>query len=92
MTERLNGFQRELDVELEKLRQFYFWIHLTADMGCGICFVVGSVFFFYQSLLYDGTWLFLIGSILFAAKPFIRLFHELHRRHRIHLSQVAEKS
>lgn len=92
MTERLNGFQRELDVELEKLRQFYFWIHLTADMGCGICFVIGSVFFFYQSLLYDGTWLFLIGSILFAAKPFIRLFHELHRRHRIHQAQAAEKS
>lgn len=92
MTERLNGFQRELDTELEKLRQFYFWIHLTADLGCGICFVIGSVFFFYQSLLYDGTWLFLIGSILFAAKPFIRLFHELHRRHRIHGIQTAEKS
>ncbi|POF29345.1 YrhK family protein [Roseibium marinum] len=40
-------------------------------------FVVGSVFFFYESLLYAGTWLFLVGSILFAVRPSIRLLLEL---------------
>jgi uncharacterized membrane protein YgdD (TMEM256/DUF423 family) len=41
-------------------------------------FIVGSIFFFYESLLYAGTWLFLIGSILFAVRPSIRLLLELH--------------
>jgi len=41
-------------------------------------FIVGSIFFFYESLLYAGTWLFLIGSILFAVRPTIRLLLELH--------------
>lgn len=40
-------------------------------------FVIGSIFFFYESLLYTGTWLFLIGSILFAVRPTIRLLLEL---------------
>ncbi|WP_306030609.1 YrhK family protein [Stappia sp. MMSF_3263] len=43
-----------------------------------VLFVVGSVFFFYDSLLFAGTWLFLIGSILFAVRPTIRLALELH--------------
>lgn len=42
-----------------------------------VFFIVGSVFFFYESLLYAGTWLFLIGSILFAVRPTIRLLLEL---------------
>ncbi|GGB54647.1 hypothetical protein GCM10011316_28380 [Roseibium aquae] len=41
-------------------------------------FVVGSIFFFYESLLFAGTWLFLIGSVLFAVRPTIRLLLELH--------------
>lgn len=40
-------------------------------------FILGSVFFFYESLLFAGTWLFLIGSILFAVRPTIRLLLEL---------------
>jgi hypothetical protein len=79
VTERLNGFQRELEDALEAVRRRYFWIHLTVDFLAGISFVVGSVFFFYPSLVYAGTWLFLVGSILFAAKPSVRLAHELKR-------------
>jgi hypothetical protein len=79
MTERLNGFDEEVDEILEALRKRYFWIHLIADFLAGFCFVFGSLFFFYQSLIYAGTWLFLVGSILFASKPTIRLAHQLHR-------------
>lgn len=43
-----------------------------------LMFIIGSIFFFYESLLYAGTWLFLIGSILFAVRPSIRLLLELH--------------
>ena len=42
-----------------------------------VTFVVGSIFFFYESLLFAGTWLFLIGSIFFAIRPSIRLLLEL---------------
>jgi hypothetical protein len=79
MTERLNGFDQEIDEILEALRQRYFWIHLIADFLAGFCFVVGSILFFYPDLVYAGTWLFLIGSLLFASKPTIRLAHQLHR-------------
>ena len=43
-----------------------------------LCFIIGSVFFFYPSLEYAGTWLFLVGSILFALRPTVRLAMEIH--------------
>lgn len=43
-----------------------------------VTFIIGSIFFFYDSLLFAGTWLFVIGSILFAVRPTIRLLLELH--------------
>ena len=43
-----------------------------------IAFVIGSILFFYSSLMVAGTWLFLVGSILFAVRPSIRLMLELH--------------
>lgn len=42
-----------------------------------LAFIVGSIFFFYESLIYAGTWLFLVGSVLFAVRPSIRLLLEL---------------
>ncbi len=79
MPERILGYAREVHPKVERLRRLYFWAHLGADFGCGLCFVVGSVFFFYDSLMRAGTWLFLVGSLLFAAKPTLRLLHELQR-------------
>lgn len=43
-----------------------------------IAFIAGSILFFYSALVIAGTWLFLIGSILFAVRPSIRLLLELH--------------
>ncbi|PFG64652.1 YrhK-like protein [Thioclava sp. ES.031] len=51
--------------------------YTVVDFGAAFCFVIGSIFFFYESLMIPGTWLFLIGSLLFAAKPSIRLWREL---------------
>lgn len=42
-----------------------------------LTFIVGSIFFFYPRLVFAGTWLFLIGSFLFAVRPSIRLLLEL---------------
>lgn len=52
-------------------------IYTAVDFGAAICFVVGSVLFFSEELQTAGTWLFLVGSILFAAKPSLRLAREL---------------
>ena len=50
----------------------------VVEFLAALMFIIGSVFFFYDSLLYAGTWPFLIGSILFAVRPTIRLLLELH--------------
>lgn len=47
------------------------------SFSAAVCFVVGSAFYFYESLHSAGTWLFLIGSVLFALKPVISLAREL---------------
>jgi len=49
----------------------------VVEFLAALFFVIGSIFFFYDSLIYAGTWLFLIGSILFAARPTVRLLLEL---------------
>lgn len=52
--------------------------YTAVAFGGAICFVVGSVLFFSPSSQTTATWFFLIGSLLFAAKPTLRLARELH--------------
>ena len=47
------------------------------DFCAAICFVVGSALFFFESTQVNATWLFLIGSIFFAAKPCLRVVREI---------------
>ncbi|KAA2312944.1 hypothetical protein DL237_16110 [Pseudooceanicola sediminis] len=51
--------------------------YTLVDFGAAFCFVLGSIFFFSERLMTPGTWLFLIGSLLFAAKPTLRLVREI---------------
>lgn len=51
--------------------------YTLADFSAAFSFVIGSVFFFFEGLMTAGTWLFLFGSILFAAKPTIRLIRDI---------------
>jgi len=52
-------------------------VYTVVDFAAAFLFIVGSVFFFYASLTYWGTWMFLVGSVCFALKPTIRLVREL---------------
>jgi hypothetical protein len=52
-------------------------VYPVVDFAAAFLFIVGSVFFFYASLTYWGTWMFLVGSVCFALKPTIRLVREL---------------
>lgn len=51
--------------------------HTLADFLAAVCFVIGSVMFFFEAWQTPGTWLFLIGSLLFALKPSLRLAREI---------------
>ena len=73
-------FSRDHRQGTDRQRRIYaaFEIAYTfVDFAAAICFVIGSVMFFFEEWQTPGTWLFLIGSILFALKPTLRLAREL---------------
>ncbi|WP_163848575.1 YrhK family protein [Pseudooceanicola aestuarii] len=51
--------------------------YTMVDFAAAATFIVGSVLFFFQDLQTAGTWFFLVGSILFAVKPTLRMAREL---------------
>ena len=80
MTEQNLIFDTPAHEQSPEQRRFYAYTEIAytvVDFGAAACFVVGSILFFYESLSVPATWLFLIGSLLFAAKPSIRLWREL---------------
>ncbi|WP_417807265.1 YrhK family protein [Thioclava sp.] len=80
MTQQPRLFSTPAHEQTPAQRRFYALTEIAytcVDFGAAICFVVGSVLFFYASLSVPATWLFLIGSLLFAAKPSIRLWREI---------------
>ncbi|GHB16388.1 YrhK family protein [Salinicola rhizosphaerae] len=60
------------------VRQRYEVLSIVNDILIGVWFVIGSVFFFYESLAYAGTWLFVIGSVEMLIRPVIRLTRKIH--------------
>ncbi|ORE93430.1 YrhK family protein [Acuticoccus yangtzensis] len=66
--------------------------YTLVDFGAALCFVVGSVLFFWEATMVAGTWAFLVGSVLFAAKPSIRLARELRKLGHGRTSEVARKA
>ncbi|MEM6943653.1 MAG: YrhK family protein [Pseudomonadota bacterium] len=57
---------------------FYEKLYTVVDFVASATFVVGSILFFYESLVITGTWLFLIGSICFGLRPTVKLLREFH--------------
>lgn len=53
-------------------------VYTFVDLAAGLTFVVGSILFFEDSLVYSGTWCFLLGSICFAVRPLVRFLREYH--------------
>jgi len=67
----------EMDDDSRRVYALYEMAHTLVDLGAALCFIVGSFFFFSDELQYAGTWLFVIGSFLFAVKPTLRFAREL---------------
>jgi hypothetical protein len=53
-------------------------VRTLVDFGAAVCFVIGSAFFFFDSMATPADWLFLVGSILFALKPTIDVVRSAH--------------
>jgi len=57
---------------------FYERLYTLVDFSAAIMFVAGSYLFFFPTKSTPATWLFLIGSICFAARPTVRVMREFH--------------
>lgn len=81
---------RSLDLRLGHhelvLSKRYETASIANDVLIGIWFIVGSIFFFFASMMTAGTVLFLIGSVQMTIRPAIRLAR------RIHLQNVAGRA
>ncbi|WP_110707721.1 YrhK family protein [Salinicola sp. CR57] len=94
-TDRSAGVNQGLTLHFGRdeliIRRRYEVLSIVNDILIGIWFVIGSFFFFYESLTYYGTWLFLIGSVEMLIRPIIRLTRSLHlQRINAHATSPAE--
>lgn len=53
-------------------------VYTVVEFAAAVAFVIGSVFFFSDSLALPADWLFLVGSILFAVRPTVSVLREAH--------------
>ncbi len=73
-------FHRDRRNDSDRTRRIYAAYELAytlVDFGAAVCFLIGSVLFFWAAYETPAVWLFVIGSTLFLAKPAIRLAREL---------------
>lgn len=68
---------RQRSAETRRLYAAFELAYTIADFAAATCFIIGSVMFFFDAWQTPGTWMFLIGSILFATKPTMRVVREL---------------
>tara|TARA_R110002012_G_scaffold320626_3_gene544778 strand:+ start:9564 stop:9824 length:261 start_codon:yes stop_codon:yes gene_type:complete len=80
----------ELDLDLGRrhivIQRRYEALGAFNDLLIAIWFLIGSFFFLNESLVEDGTWLFIAGSAQLLIKPFIKLASL------IHVGKVAPKT
>lgn len=60
------------------IRQRYEAVSIANDVLIGIWFLVGSIFFFFESMMFAGTCLFVLGSVEMLIRPVIRLARHVH--------------
>lgn len=59
----------------------YGFIYTLNDILIAVWFIIGSIFFFWDSTQEAGTWLFLIGSVELLIRPIIRISRNSHLKH-----------
>jgi hypothetical protein len=62
------------------IRERYEFLSIANDLLIALWFVAGSVLFFWESTTVAATWMFLLGSLEFLARPVIRVARGVHVR------------
>ncbi|WP_425051813.1 YrhK family protein [Psychromarinibacter sp. S121] len=83
---------RERNHDTRRVYALFELVYTFVDFAAAVCFTIGSVLFFWGSTQRPATWLFLVGSILFAAKPTLRLMRELKLARMGKLKTLAERA
>ncbi len=65
--------------------------YTIVDFSAALCFIVGSVLFFFKELETIAIWFFVIGSVFFAAKPTLRLIREIKLYRMGDVSDLAQR-
>ena len=68
------------DAKERVAHEVYEWAHVANDAVTALLFLVGSIFFLYDSLKEWGIWLFIIGSAQMMVGPIIRTFNKIYVR------------
>ncbi len=69
---------RTLNRHSRRIYAIYEIIYTLVDFGAASLFLGGSIMFFDESLKTPAIWCFVLGSLLFASKPTLRLIREVH--------------
>ncbi|SEA43280.1 YrhK family protein [Rubrimonas cliftonensis] len=83
---------RTRDTESARLYAEFEVAYTVVDFAAAVFFVVGSILFFNGATVTAGIWMFLIGSLCFAAKPSLRLARELRDRRRGQIDRLADRA
>lgn len=89
----MNFFDPDNHTRSAKHRKIYAYCELAytlVDVSAAALFVVGSILFFGAATTYAGTWLFLVGSVLFGLRPTIKLYREFAYLRIGHYEEVAD--
>ena len=83
--------KREISEHQARRYAMFEALHTTVGFLAAFLFVIGSVLFFFPELQTAGTIGFLVGSLFFAAKPSIRLSHEVWLARSGYAGNLAQK-
>ena len=84
-----NPLTLDLGPEQLVINRRYEVASMLNDIMTGLWFVVGSIFFFYNSMQIPATWMFLIGSVQLLIRPIIRIARDVHLRRKPYSAEPA---
>ena len=68
---------RRQSADTERIHAAFEMAHTVVDLIAAVCFLIGSVLFFWESTQTTATWLFVLGSACFCLKPTLRFVREM---------------
>ncbi|PWR02206.1 hypothetical protein DKT77_13150 [Meridianimarinicoccus roseus] len=82
---------REFNADTRRVYAAYEIAHTAVDFAAALCFLVGSVLFFWADWETEAIWLFVIGSVFFMMKPTLRLVREIQIYRMGDMARLAER-